>query len=83
MKPRAQSREFEIAERVANLFGKYFRTPGDTDFGGIEDKVLADLCHHAAKLIEEYGLDKFGDGIDSEIGRMQNRLDEHDDDIYE
>jgi hypothetical protein len=71
-----QSVEFAIAERCANMFGKYFREPDQVEsvYGGIEDKVLADCCHQIAGWIENYGLDKFEDGMDSERDRSQGRL---------
>jgi hypothetical protein len=71
---RIQSKEFVIAELAANLFGRYFCSPKDANFGGIEDKVLSDLCHHLATQIENYGLEKFSDGVDNEYERLQGRL---------
>jgi hypothetical protein len=71
---RIQSKEFVIAELAANLFGRYFCSPKDVNFGGIEDKVLSDLCHQIARQIENYGLEKFIDGADNENERLQGRL---------
>jgi hypothetical protein len=55
-----------LAENIAALFGKVHKDQRDPDFGGIEDKVLSDVCGCIETMIQAH----YGDTLDAARERI-------------